>query len=225
MRLKHPLAINKYWLIAVLCMCVTTTCIAEIKPHPTAIKSNAFANALVKLSDYLIKQQPVISRQSYGGYGGITSDLKFYKQTRNIDKNTEQLISNVRWETKHPENLHSVDVYVYDDQGRLIRDYSASYLPVNRRAPFQTLINLHYYHDDLHSTRQYDALDNILSEDCIGTYNNKRVRFGFDYEDIPDTLDDIEDKELRQAYRACFKDVPTTAAPYTDPLVEMLTEE
>lgn len=221
---RHPTQRYISPLIAALCLSASATCLAEIKPHVTATQTNNFARALVKLSDHLIKKQAVISKQSFGGYGGITNDLKFYKEIKNIDKTSKQIISIIQWESKNPENLHDVVVNIYDDQGRLKRDYSASYLPVHRRAPNQTLINLHYYTENLHSFRQFDALDNILYEQCAGTHNNKRVAIAFEYFEIPDTPDDIKDKDLRQAYLTCFKNAAATAAPYTNPLIEIESE-
>jgi len=213
----------KHALFVLLCISASTRCLAEIKPHPTAIQSNNFANALVKLSSHLINKQSVISKQSIGGYGGVTNDLAFYKETKHINKANNQIISVIQWERKNPDKLHSVVVNIYDGQGRLIRDYSASYLPVHRRAPNHTLINLHYYQENLYSYRQFDALDNLLYEQCEGTHNNKPVAIAFEYTEIPDAPDDIKGKDLKQAYLACFKKA-ATAAPYTNPLVEIKTE-
>jgi len=208
-------------LIAILSMSTSVTCLADTKPHPTAIQTNAFANALVKLSDHLIKNRAVISEVSFGGYGGITNDLKFYREVKNINKINHQIISIVRWERRSPNKLHDIVVNIYDSQGRLKRDYSASYLPVYRLAPYQTLINLHYYRENLHSFRQFDALDDILYEQCVGRYDNKNVSIGFEYDEMPDTPDDIKDKDIRQAYLACFNQAATSASPYTDPLIEI----
>lgn len=222
MRIKHHLTQkNNYALIAALCLSAATPCLAETKPHPTAIQSNNFANALVKLSNHLIKKQAVISKESIGGYGGVTNDLTFYKEIKNINKANNQIISIIQWESKNPDQLHHVAVNIYDDQGRLKRDYSASYLPVHSKAPYQTLINLHYHAENLHSFRQFDALDNIIYEQCDGTHNNKPVAIAFEYTEIPGTPDDIKDKDLRQAYLACFKKAAITAEPYTNPLIEL----
>ncbi len=222
MNIKHHVT-KKYniSLIAVFCLSASTACLAETQPHPSAIQGNKFANALVKLSDHLIKTQAVTSKESLGGYGGITNDLEFYKEIKHINKTNNQIVSIIQWENKSPDNLHDIIVNIYDDQGRLIRDYSASYLPVHRKAPYQTLINLHYYEENLHSFRQFDAMDDMLYEQCVGTYNNKPVSIGFEYYDMPDSPDDIKDKDIRQAYLACFKNAATTAVPYTDPLTEI----
>ena len=206
--------------ISVLLTNVSNVCMAETEQHPTAIQSNKFADALVTLSEYLISKQAIISEESFGGYGGLTNDLKFYKETKNIDRTNKQIISIVRWETKHPNNLHDIIVNIYDDKDRLIRDYSASYLPVHRGAPYQTLINFHYYGKNLTSFRQFDVYDDIQYEWCDGKYNDKPVSISFDFDEIPDTANDIKNDELRLAYFACFKN-PATAKPYTDPLSEI----
>lgn len=212
-----------YLLFAGLVATLATPGHAETKPkpHPTAIKANAFAHALVTLSNHLLQQQAVITKESFGGYGGITNDLKFYKQFKNISKASNKVISIVQWETKHPENLHSVEVNIYDKDGRLLRDYSASYLPVYRRAPDQTLINIHHYENGLHSARQFNALDDILFEECSGQYQGQPISFGFDYIEMPDSSDDIEDEDFRQIYQACFRHLSSSAEPYTNPLVEI----
>ena len=147
------------------------------------------------------------------------------KETINIIEANNQVISSLQWEKENPDNLHGVVVNIYDDKGRLKRDYSASYLPVQRRAPYQTLINLHYYNKNLHSFRQFDALDNILYQQCEGTLNNKPVAIEFDYHEIPDSLDEIKEKALRQTYHACFKNAAITAEPYTNPLIEIIEEQ
>lgn len=219
--MNYQLIAQYRYLFLVACLCVSSACLAETKPHPTAIQANHFAQALVKLSQHLIDKQAVITKQAFGGYGGTTNDLKFYRETKASSKANQEVISIVQWETKNPANLHSVEVTIYDTQGRVLRHYSATYLPVHRRAPDQTLINLHYYEDQLHSIRQFDALDNILYEQCIGSHNNKRVSFAYDFIEMPETADEIEDEDRRQAYLACFRNAATTAAPYTDPLVEI----
>ena len=194
---------------------------AESTPHPTAVQANKFASSLVVLSDHLIKQHAVFSEKSLGGYGGMTNDLAFYTEIKTVHQDDLRPISTVRWETKSPKNLHSVDVYIYDQQNRLIRDYSASYLPASRRAPYQTLINLHRYNAKLHSVRQFNALGDILYEECRGHVHLQDVNFVFDYSEIPDSSQDFEDPGLRQAYLACFDASQSSAEPFTDPLVEV----
>lgn len=200
----------------------TGHCLAEPKLHSTAIQSNNFANALVKLSNYLTKQQEVITIEGLGGYGGLTNNLEFYREEKNINKNNNKIISIVRRENTKQNKLHDIIVNIYDKKGRLTRDYSASYLPVHNRAPDQTLINFYYYRKSLTGFRQFDALNNILFEECKGIYNNIPVRILFEYYDVPDTPDDIKDKTLRQAYQLCFEGTKETAEPYTNPLAEIL---
>ena len=212
--------LKQIFFISVLFTNITNVCLAETKQHSTAIQSNKFADALVTLSEHLTSKQPIISEESFGGYGGLTNDLKFYKETKNINRTSKQIISIVRWETQNPSKLHDIIVNIYDDEGRVIRDYSASYLPVHRGAPYQTLINFHFYEKDLTSFRQFDVYDDIQFEWCDGKYDNKPVSISFDFDEIPDAADDIEDEELRSVYLACFKN-PVTAKPYTDPLSEI----
>jgi len=194
---------------------------AESAPHPSAIRANQFAQRLVELSEFLQLRTPSVAQRRVGGYGGTLNDPEFYDEVKQIDAATGRVISIVQRERRAPQNLHHISVYIYDEQGRPLRDYSASYLPIHRRAPDQTLINLHYYRDDLYATRQYNTYDELQSEQCFGRHRGKPVNIVHDYVEIPDVPEQIEDRQLRDAYLACFAGIPATAGPYTNPLVEI----
>lgn len=156
--------------------------------------------------------------ESIGGYGGTTDNLRFYKEEKYFDKNN-RLLSIVKWETQNPKNIHMIDVYIYDDKGRMLREYSATFLPMRRAAPFDTLITRHYYKDDIHSSREFDASDDLLYEQCQTISKPVKTFFALHYEDIPDSYREIE-LEKQAKYRECFDHTDRSASPYNNPMAE-----
>jgi hypothetical protein len=195
---------------------------APVEEHMSkAEKWNHFAESLQTLSSHLIKITDVRKEELTGGYGGVTDELEFYRETKYYDIKTGKLISKVKMENKYPDRLHAIEVYIYDESGHVKRDYSATYLPVHRKAPYQTLINIYHYKDGLRGYRQFDASDDVLYEQCKGTYKNEEVLISLvDYE-IPDHPGQLTDNTTQAAYRICFENMPATAAPYLDPLQEI----
>ena len=155
--------------------------------------------------------------------GGVTNDLEFYREITTRDRDTGKVISKIFRETKNPDNLHGAEVYVYDEDGRLLREYQAMYLPYPdmRKAPYFTKLTRHVYIGDLHVTREFDANGWPLYESCHGQLNGRKVTIGYEYEESPDSLEDIENPQLRRAYQACFENFPNRPGPYTNPLVEI----
>lgn len=185
------------------------------------VRWNQFVKDLYSLHQHMIKDRDVYTRESNGGYGGLTNDLNFYREVKTFDKETDRLLSNIKWENKNPDNIHEIDINIYDNQGRIIRDYSAYYLPHARNAPTMTLINIHHYTNGLYSFRQFDANDEILFEFCEGTHNGRPVKIVFEYYEIPDKISDITDKSERDAYHACFHQLAKSAGTYLNPLNEI----
>ena len=181
---------------------------------------NGFVTALYRLHQHLVKTYDVRSQERIGGYGGVSAGANFYKETRTYDTETGKLLSQIRWETAHPDRIHTIEVFIYDESGRLVRDYAAAYMPVFRNAPFQTLINLHYYNQGLHAYRQFDASDVLIYEQCKGRLLDQTVNISWDEDRIPVDAANIADTRLRRAYQACFAALPTSAQPYLNPLTE-----
>jgi hypothetical protein len=181
---------------------------------------NQFARDLLTIAEHM-KKGKVRIVESDGGYGGTTADLNFYHQIRTYDQASGKLLSDVKLENQPPKNLHIVEIYIYDQSGRLIRDYSAAYLPVHRRMPIQTLINFYAYSDNLDSFRQFDASDNLLYEHCRGSYDDEVVYLSLEYYEIPDDPLEIEDTRRREIYRACFDAMPKSVGVYINPLQEL----
>jgi hypothetical protein len=182
---------------------------------------NVFASSLYELHQHLVKTHDVRSQQRIGGYGGVSAGVNFYKELRTYDSKSGKLLSQIRWETAHPDRIHTIEVFIYDESGRLVRDYAAAYMPVFHNAPFQTLINLHYYNQDLHAYRQFDASDVLIYEQCKGRLLDQPVDISLDEERIPADAASIPDTRMRRTYSACFAALPTSARPYLNPLAEL----
>ena len=117
---------------------------------------------------------------------------------------------------EHPV-LHSIEVYVRDDEGRVLRDYGASFLTTHRNSPVQTLINLHNYDQGLHGFRQFDASGDRIYEFCEGRYQGEAVQIRLFEDDLVGT-DPRMDRVMESAeYEACFGGLPAGPGEYLTP--------
>ncbi len=176
---------------------------------------NRFVDKLYALHQRLIVAAGKV-RQSerVGGYHRLPG---FYREVSYYAESDGRLLGVIRWERAQPKRIHSIDVNVYDDRGRVIRDYSATYLPEGRNSPYQTLVNLHHYTAELHAFRQFDASGNRLYEDCKGTSAGKPVAIGLDIFAL------VRDEGKRDGvvespvYKECFGNLATSAGEYLNP--------
>ena len=182
---------------------------------------NRFAGALYELHEYLTGSRRIHMEQETGGYGGHLGGRDYYNEIKYYDSMNGRLLSRIRWERAPPERIHTIEVFIYDESGRLIRDYVAAYLPRFRHAPYQTLINFHHYDDGLHGFRQFDASDIRIYEQCRGRFFGEAIDIALEDYEIPDHASLIPDAVIREAYTDCFSDMPASAAPYLDPLAEL----
>jgi len=182
---------------------------------------NRFAGSLYDLHKHLTERRKVHMEEETGGYGGHLGGRDFYKEIKYYDSKNRRLLSRIRWERAPPARIHTIEVFIYDESGRLIRDYVAAYLPRFRHAPYQTLVNFHHYDDDLHGFRQFDASDIRIYEQCRGRFFGEAIDISFEEYEIPDHASLIADAVIREAYTACFSGMPASAAPYLDPLAEL----
>ena len=113
--------------------------------------------------------------------------------------------------------MHSVEVFVHDDEGRVIRDYIAAYLPTYRNAPTQTLISLHRYQDQLHAFRTFDASGYRIIERCTGSLKGREVNLLLDEDEIAEALGDPGSIMASDEYRACFGNLQAEAGKYLQP--------
>lgn len=222
-RLFYAMSSKKYGLSILVMVCLSLNVYgAPVKENsPRAARWNHFVDNLYELHQHIVKSREVRTEEADGGYGGVMNDLNFYREVKYFDVKSGKLLSNIKWENKNPENIHVIELYIYDTSGRIKREYIAAYLPVHRNAPYQTLITLHHYEDGLHSFRQFDASNDHLYEQCRGKFFNQEVWISWDDLEIPDTVAQIKDGMQREVYRACFANLPKTAGPYTNPLREL----
>jgi len=173
---------------------------------------NAFARHLEQLHRQLTSVEGIEVRTSVGGYAGKP---KFYtEEDYYLDG---RLISRVQRERENPENLHAIEIYIHDEQGRVIRDYAAAFLPHYRNAPVQTLITLHRYNGDLHAFRSFDASGYRIVERCDGHLGNREVQLLLDEDEIDDAIGDPNGIMATPEYRACFGDLAEKAGKYLKP--------
>ena len=175
---------------------------------------NKFVDELYRLHERQIDGRKIKTTEQIDGYHMMP---EFYREVFYYDKDSGRLLSRVAWEREHPDRLHEIEVFVYDERGRVKRDFLARFLPIYRNAPVQTLINFHGYSGDAHSFRQFDASDNLIYENCRGNLNGEEI------------LIDLEEDQIMQAktrensimdsldYEVCFGDLPRSAGKYLRP--------
>lgn len=173
---------------------------------------NTFADNVYQLHQQLSRVNGVTKKTRIGGYAGMP---EFYREERYYLG--DRLISTVQWEQTQENVLHSVEVFIHDQQGRVIRDYSAAYLPTYRNAPTQTLISLHRYQDKLHAFRSFDASGYRIIERCTGRLEGREVNILLDEDEIDEALGDQASIMESTEYRACFGDLQTEAGKYLLP--------
>ncbi|MCK5342075.1 MAG: hypothetical protein KAR20_01655, partial [Candidatus Heimdallarchaeota archaeon] len=83
--------------------------------------------------------------------------------------------SQVQWENGNQNKLHTIEIYIHDETGRVVRDFISAYLPSYHSAPTQTLISFHYYNAALHAFRTFDASGDTVLERCNGMNKKGQV--------------------------------------------------
>ena len=176
---------------------------------------NRFADDLHHVHQYLISSHATRKVTSTGGYANRPD---FFQQIEYFDRDSGLLLSRVQRETANPARIHTMEIFAYDRNGHLKRDYLIAYLPVHRNAPVQTLINVHAYSDGLHSFRQFDASGNRIYEQCSGTFFGEQILISLDEDEFPSSGSGLADETEEQAYLACFEYLPLVADPFLSPL-------
>jgi len=194
---------------SVLTLTLSASVLAKA-PNRHIITWDAFAKNVLALHRKLISEVPVIKKTKSGGYAHRPD---FYIQNSYFNARTHKLISQVQWEKAHPGTLHTIEVYLYDGQGRVTRDFTAAYLPDYYSAPTQTLISLHNYNGDLHAFRTFDASGYRIDEGCRGKYLGRDVEIILDEDEIDDGSPVMQSPE----YKACFDGIQTKAGKYLIP--------
>lgn len=177
---------------------------ASVKPNDDiARKWNQFVGDLIQLNQQLIQQTP---HQETWRIGGYSNEPNFYDEVTYTNKETGKITSILRWERADPAAIHSIDVKLRDKQGRVIKDFSASYLTKHRNAPIQALITIHYYNKKLHGFRVFDASYNRIYDICRGSYKGKTVNIDLDddYGELSEALENKKGIMSSATYIACF---------------------
>ncbi|MDH5777888.1 MAG: tetratricopeptide repeat protein [Gammaproteobacteria bacterium] len=175
---------------------------------------NGFFNSLVKIHELNLKKFNIRKLEEQSGYAG---QPQFYREVKYFDQKTNNLLGKVQWVQDKADTIHTIEVFFYDKQGRVVRDYLAAYLPEHRNAPIQTLINFHYYNDGLHSFRQFDASGNHIYEQCQGKYFDEQVMVSTEEDDFVTAYGDQQDQTSIETYLACFEMLPKQLGKYRNP--------
>lgn len=172
---------------------------------------NRFAASVYDLHQRQIAGREILRTEVSGEYHGTAARGYAYKEISYHDARTGLLLSRVRLDRDRPKILHIVEVFIYDPQGRVIRDFASIYLPMAQNAPIRTLINVHQYNNGLHAYRQFDASGNRIYEQCKGRHAGTLVEISLEQQEIdpPATASD--------AYQACFAGIQETAGAYLVP--------
>lgn len=75
--------------------------------------------------------------------GGYASQPEYYQEQTYTDSRTGRVIGRLQWVRQTPTLLHSIEVYVHDRQGRVVRDYTVWYLPDFRNAPWAATVSMY----------------------------------------------------------------------------------
>ena len=188
------------------------------KDHEHIKSWNSFADAVYKLHKLQISKVAHTTKTSRGGY---PNNPDYYIETRYFEEASGRLLSRVQREASDTSKIHVVEVFIYDKQGKVVRDYLAAYLPIYRNAPIQTLINFHSYESDLHAFRQFDASGARIYEQCSGTLNGEDVFLSLEEHEFYPGEAVLSTRE----YQRCFSSIPKVAGRYLKPVNEFKTTE
>ena len=209
-----------FWLTAAgwLLLALPVGAVTNLKVDEQHVREwNRFAARLFALHQHQLEKYDTYQKITSGGYA---THPDFYQQISYYNKENDRLLSRIQWEIKRPDTLHSIAVYVYDEQGVLQRDYLAAFLPRFRNAPVQTLINLHHIDRELKAFRQFDASGNRIYEQCSGEYFGKPFTVSLEEHQIPSIAGRMPKHLGGELYRACFSKIPSRAGRYLDPLAK-----
>lgn len=158
---------------------------------------NKFAQDTLSLHKKLTVGKNLSVKTRVGSYANVKD---FYIEHRYYNKG--KLVSQVQWEKDNPKTLHTVEVNVHDQNGRVTRDFLAAYLPFYHNAPTQTLASFHHYNGNLHAFRSFDATGDKVLERCTGKdAKGQVVNLLLDEDDL---LNDPDDLIGTKEYNACF---------------------
>lgn len=203
-------------IVALMLVSISFTCTAaSVKGDNVHVRTwNKFADDILALHKRMLKKKKLKKTNRTGGYFGNPG---FYNEEDFTDEANGKLVSRIQWESENPENLHSIEVFIRDKKGRVIRDYAAAYLPSYRNAPTQTLVSFHIYNGKLVAYRTFDASGDRIGERCVGMLKGQEVNFLLDEDEILNALEGDSDRMEQPDYKACFKGLREEAGKYLTP--------
>jgi hypothetical protein len=176
---------------------------------------NKFANDLIAFHISRLTGRNIVTTSKMGGYMRMPD---YYEEVEYHDKDRGVLLSRIRYVGKSREKIHVIEVFVHDDKKRVIRDYTAGFLPGYRNAPNQTLISLHHYARNLHAFRSFDASGVPVYEGCTGTIKNgTTININLEDYQIEDVLRDQTGMLAPAGYAECFGTLPDKGDAYVVP--------
>jgi len=170
-----------------------------------------FAEQVMALHRQQLKAHSFRAEERIDRYGGEMAKRYRYREVSYYEVGSGRLLSRIRWDRDQQDVVQIGEVYIYDDQGRIQRDYSFIYLPWGRGAPIRTYINLHAYHGGLHAFRQFDASGEIIFERCEGQLEGRQVEIALPEERLGNSV------SRSPEYRQCFMVLGHTAGVYMQP--------
>jgi hypothetical protein len=195
----------KYW-IALLCLSASQLAVAVTgAPRPE------FHRAVYALHEQQIAKYKIRTEERTGEYKGVAADGYRYRITSYYDAATGRLLSRVQRDADRPDAIHSVEVNIYDDKGRVIRDYLSIAPPWRPDWPSDAYVNLHNYNGGLHSWRQFELDGRVSYEFCEGELDGEPVKISLDWTDID------EKGTSSPAYHACFDGMNNDWQSYITP--------
>ena len=170
-----------------------------------------FHRAVYALLQQVVSQRPTRTEETEGAYIGSAAGRYRYDETRYFDAQTGRPLGRVRRDARVPDAIHISEVNIYDAAGRIVRDYGSIAMPWAPQNPDRTFINLHHYHGDLHSFRQYDIYGEVGYEACDGMLQGRKIHIALDGADIDPTTTASTD------YKACFDGIEKNWRGYLTP--------
>ena len=187
---------------------VTTSSETEAK------RWNRFANDLYALHKKRISGKTIEVKERMGHYFRLPN---FYKEKSFYNKKTGKLLSLIQREAKNPDSIHVIQVFSYDNKGRLSYDYAASFRTDDHEDPASTEISLFDYPGGLRVFRQFNASNEIIYEHCEGKWKGNAVDIKLDVVDLEEFRDEPNTVMTSPQYQACFGRLPKTASKYLPP--------
>jgi len=171
---------------------------------------NDFAADLLLVIEHWQSAGRLRTSERPGGYAGLPN---LFLEREYHDRTDDRLMARVRWLREQPDQAQMIEVFVYDDEGKLIVDYYVSYLVGHRNAPMYALVNLHQSDESLQAFRQFDVFGEKLFENCRGEYFGKPVDFSISEIDTSISKHQVKD----DLYVSCFGYLPSSPGDYLHP--------